>query len=108
MCQGLSPPATCTLPVIHHPPTRSPAAAHPLCPPAPAETQLLQRDAAELVADRKPEYLQLKAGDQGAHFLLIEVRGKGCEPWLVLLGSWRLGGLALTGESPVGEQSLRC
>lgn len=39
-----------------------------------AEVALLQRDAAELVADRKPAYLQLKAGEQGSHFLLIEVR----------------------------------
>ena len=39
-----------------------------------AEVALSQRDAAELVADRKPVYLQLKAGEQGSHFLLIEVR----------------------------------
>lgn len=35
---------------------------------------LAQRDAAELVADRKPLYLQLTAGDKGSHFLLIEVK----------------------------------
>ncbi|PRW58902.1 pirin domain-containing [Chlorella sorokiniana] len=38
------------------------------------EVALSQRDAAELVADRKPVYLQLTAGDKGSHFLLIEMK----------------------------------
>lgn len=46
------------------------------CPPPslPAETQMQMRDAAELVADKKPAYLSLKAGDKGAHFMLIEMK----------------------------------
>jgi hypothetical protein len=45
-------------------------------PPAPpaAETQLTQRDAAELVADKKPLYLSLTAGKEGSHFMLIEMK----------------------------------
>lgn len=39
-----------------------------------AETVLKQRDAAELVADKKPVYLSLKAGEQGTHFMLIELK----------------------------------
>lgn len=47
----------------------------PPCPPLiPTEVALAQRDAAELVADRKPVFLTLTAGDKGSHFLLIEVR----------------------------------
>ena len=42
-------------------------------PPA-AETQLTQRDAAELVADKKPLYLSLTAGKEGSHFMLIEMK----------------------------------
>jgi hypothetical protein len=44
-------------------------------PPCPAaETKLAARDAAELVADKKPLYLSLKAGEEGAHFMLIEMK----------------------------------
>lgn len=39
-----------------------------------AETRLEARDAAELVADRKPLYLTLTARDKGAHFMLIEMK----------------------------------
>lgn len=42
--------------------------------PALAETRLEARDAAELVADKKPLYLTLTAGDKGAHFMLIEMK----------------------------------
>lgn len=51
---------------------------------------LSQRDAAELVADRKPAYLQLKAGEQGSHFLLIEVR----QPLVLQLCCWLVGRLS--------------
>lgn len=40
----------------------------------PAETHMKQRDAAELVADKKPAYITLKAGSEGAHFMLIEMK----------------------------------
>ncbi|KAL4860075.1 putative quercetin 2 [Chlorella vulgaris] len=39
-----------------------------------SETKLSMRDAAELVADKKPLYLSLTAGEQGAHFMLIEMK----------------------------------
>ncbi|KAL4434154.1 hypothetical protein ABPG75_000595 [Micractinium tetrahymenae] len=39
-----------------------------------SETHMKQRDAAELVADKKPDYLSLKAGSEGAHFMLIEMK----------------------------------
>jgi len=36
--------------------------------------QLKERDAAELVADKKAAYLSLTAGQEGAHFMLIEMK----------------------------------
>ena len=39
-----------------------------------AETVLEARDAAELVAGAKPLHLSLKAGAEGAHFMLIEMK----------------------------------
>lgn len=39
-----------------------------------SETKLSMRDAAELVADKKPLFLSLTAGEQGAHFMLIEMK----------------------------------
>ncbi len=46
------------------------------CPAAAAaETKLGERDAAELVADKKPLHLSLQAGSEaGAHFMLIEMK----------------------------------
>ena len=66
-------PLTLPAPCLLYSPSPSHTHTTPLPCPA-AETQLSQRDAAELVADKKPLYLSLTAGKEGAHFMLIEMK----------------------------------
>lgn len=87
---SLAPPTPACTPDLHNfspccrgcrtLPASTPAAPLPTTI-APADVALAQRDAVELVADRKPLYLQLAAGEQGAHFMLIEVSASlSCKP----------------------------
>lgn len=69
---ALNPACPPLSPSYHSAPAPAPPAGSPC--PCSAETQLKQRDAAELVAGKKPAYLSLQAGQEGAHFMLIEMK----------------------------------